>query len=338
MMLRRFASTGVVAALIAMALSTKFVIAQAPATRVKTGATKAYTAPRTSDGQPDLQGVWNNTSYVPLQRPNNVTKEFYTKEEAEEAFKRAAATEAEQTVPGTIPDVHYDFTQFGLDRSQSPLALNLRTSMIVDPPDGKLPSLSAEGQKRSAQRAEATRRMGGPTDAAQNQPLAVRCILMDRVGPPMLPGGYNNNYQIVQTPGYVTIIVEMLGDVRIIPLDGRPHLPQGVRQWTGNSRGRWEGETLVVETTNFNDKSAFQGSSENMRLVERFTRVAEDTILYRFTVEDPSTWTRPWSAELPMKKGVGPLFEHACHEGNYGLRNILAGARANEKRAAPGNR
>src|SRR5262249_17783448 len=168
----------------------------------------------------------------------------------------------------------------------------------------------------------------------QNQPLSVRCINMDRDGPPMLPGAYNNNYQIVQTPGYVMILVEMLHDVRVIPLDGRTQLDSKIRQWTGSSRGRWEEETVVVETTNFADKTAFQGSSPNMHLTERFTRVDEDTIRYQFTVEDPSTWTKPWSAELPMKKTVGPIFEHACHEGNYGLANTLAGARDEEKRAA----
>jgi hypothetical protein len=176
--------------------------------------------------------------------------------------------------------------------------------------------------------------MGAVTDAAENQPLSVRCIIMDRAGPPMLPGAYNNNYQIVQTAGYVMILVEMIHHVRIIPLDWRPHLPPNMRQWMGSYRGRWEGETLVVETINFTDKTAFQGSSENMRLTERFTRVDADTIRYQFTVEDPATWTRPWSAELPMKKTIGPLFEHACHEGNYGLANILAGARAEEKKAA----
>ena len=175
--------------------------------------------------------------------------------------------------------------------------------------------------------------MGGPYDAAQNQSLAVRCINMDRNGPPMLAGAYNNNYQILQTPGYVVIIVEMLSDARIIPLDKRPHPPEAVRLLTGSSIGRWEGETLIIETTNFTDKTAFQGSSEKMRLVERFTRVAEDMIRYQFTVEDPATWTRSWSAEVPWKKTVGPLFEHACHEGNYGLANILAGARADERRA-----
>ena len=298
------------------------VAAQSPAKAV-------WKVPRTPDGQPDLQGFWTNTTYVPLERPKNVEKEFYTKAEADEMIKKAAASENEQTEPGTIPDVHYDFTQFGLDRSQSKLALNLHTSLIVG--DGRLPPLSAEGQKRAAARAEERRRMGGITAAEQNQPLSVRCIIMDRIGPPMLAGAYNNNYQIVQIPGYVMILVEMIHDVRIIPLDGRPHLPQEIRQWTGSYRGRWDGDTLVVETRNFNGKNPFQGSSENMRLTERFTRVDANTIRYQFTVDDSSTWTRSWSAEVPWAKTIGPLFEHACHEGNYGLGNILAGARAEEK-------
>jgi hypothetical protein len=269
-----------------------------------------------------------------LQRPNDVTKEFYTRAEVEEMVKRSAAAEAEQTEPGTIPDVHYDFTQFGLDRSQSAFAVNLRTSLIFDPPDGKLPPLSPAGRSRAAERAEARKLAGGPADTERNQPLSVRCINMDRVGPPMLAGAYNNHYQFVQTSGYVMILVEMLHAARIIPLDGRPHPPESLRLLTGSSRGRWEGETLVVETKNLTDQTAFQGSTEKMRLIERFTRVAEDTILYQFTVEDPGTWTRPWSAEVPWKKSVGPIFEHACHEGNYGLANILAGGRTEEKLAA----
>jgi hypothetical protein len=313
--------------------------AQAPATASKsTTPAKRWTLSRTPDGQPDLQGFWTNTTYVSLERPKDVTKAFFTKEEVAERIKKAAAVEAEQTEPGTIADVHYDFTQFGLDRSQGPLALNLRTSLIVDPPDGRIPPLTAEGQRRAAERAEARKRAGGPYDAAQNQPLSVRCIIMDRIGPPMLAGAYNNNYQIVQVPGYVMILTEMIHDVRIIPLDGRPHLPQQVRQWTGSYRGHWEGDTLVVETRNFNGKNAFQGSSENMVLTERFTRVDENTIRYQFTVDDPTTWTKPWSAEVPWAKTVGPLFEHACHEGNYGLGNILAGARMEEQRAAAGGK
>jgi hypothetical protein len=325
--------------LAAVWLAPTFLTAQAQTAAGKSrNPAKPWTAPRTPDGQPDLQGFWTNSTYVPLQRPKDVTKEFYTKEEVAKMVRKAASEEAEQTEPGTIPDVHYDFTQFGLDRSQNPLALNLRTSLIVDPADGRLPPLSPEGQKRAAERAEARRRMGAPTDAVQNQPLSVRCIIMDRIGPPMLAGAYNNNYQIVQVPGYVMILVEMIHDVRIIPLDGRPQLPQNVRQWTGSYRGHWDGETLVVETTNFNGKNPFQGSSENMRLTERFTRVDEHTIRYQFTVDDPSTWTKPWSAEVPWTTTVGPLFEHACHEGNYGLTNTLAGARVEEKQAAEAGR
>jgi hypothetical protein len=323
------------AVLLTVVVSSAFVFAQAPAGPVNARRPpNTYKAPRTPHGQPDLQGYWSNTTYTPLQRPNNVNKEFFTEEEAKEIFKKAAAEEGEQTVPGTIPDVHYDFTQFALDRSQSALALNVRTSLIVDPPDGKLPPLSASGQSRAAERAEARKRMGDPFDAAQNQSLSVRCINMDRDGPPMLAGAYNNTYQIVQTEGYVMILVEMLHDVRIIPLGKQPPLAENIRQILGSSRGRWEGETLVVETTNFTGKTAFQGSSEKMHLTERFTRVAEDMIRYQFTVDDPATWTRSWTAEVPWKETVGPIFEHACHEGNYGLANSLAGARAEEARRA----
>ena len=176
--------------------------------------------------------------------------------------------------------------------------------------------------------------MGGPFDAAGNAPMGLRCLILDRSGPPMLSGNYNNGYQFVQAPGYVVILVEMVHHARIIPLDGRPRLPENVRQWTGSSRGRWEGDTLVVETANFNGKNPLRGSSEHVRLVERFTRVNQDTIRYQFTVDDPATWTRSWSAEMPMKKSTGPIFEHACHEGNYDLHNMLAGARTAETRAA----
>jgi hypothetical protein len=294
---------------------------------------KKYTVPRTADGRPDLQGFWTNSTYTPLERPQGVNKEFYTKEEALGVEKRAAAAEAEQTAPGTVADVHYDFTQFGLDRSQSTHTVSLRTSLIVDPVDGRLPPMTAEGQKRAAERAAAAR-LVGRWDSAQSNDLDDRCIVFLGAGPPMMPAGYNSNYQIVQQPGYVMILFEMAHDVRIIPTDGRPHAPRSVRQWLGDSRGRWEGDTLVVETTNFNGKNPLRGSSENMRLIERFTRVDADTIQYRFTVDDESTWSRPWTAELPMKKTNGPLFEHACHEGNYGLYNTLVGARLEEKKAA----
>ena len=338
---RAIATVSILAAVVAVVLLAP-VFAQAPGAVVRPGSAVApvrATAPakswsvRTPDGQPDLQGFWTNGSYTPLQRPDNVTKEFYTKEEALKFEQQFVDNEENQTTPGTIPDVHYDHTQFGLERSIGGYTSNLRTSLIVDPPNGRLPSLSAEGQRRAAARAEARKRAGGPYDAAENLPLGSRCVFMDRVGPPMLSGNYNNNYQIVQSPGQVMILTEMLHEARIVPVDGRAQLSQNIRQWTGSSRGRWEGDTLVVETTNLNGKYGFQGSSENMRVIERFTRIDENAIRYQFTIDDPATWTTPWSAELTLKKTIGPLFEHACHEGNYGLYNILAGARAEEKRA-----
>jgi hypothetical protein len=305
--------------------------AQGQAARASSVAS-TYKVPRLPDGHPDFQGFWNNTTYTPLERPKGIDREFFTKEEVVEQMKRAAAEEGEQTTPGTIADVHYDFTQFGLDRSQAPVALNLRTSLIEDPADGHLPPMTEEGKRLNAARAEARKRAGAITDAAQNQPLSVRCILMDRDGPPMLAGAYNNNYQIVQSPGTVLILVEMLHSPRIIPLDVRPQLPRQVRQLEGSSRGRWDGDTLVIETTNFTDVTAFQGASADMKLTERFTRTSDDTLMYRFTVDDPKTWTRPWTAEVPWKKAIGPIFEHACHEGNYSLTNLLRGAREDEKR------
>jgi hypothetical protein len=296
-------------------------------------AQKKWTVPRLADGHPDFQGFWNNTTYTPLERPKGIDREFFTQAEVVEQMKRAASEEAEQTTPGTVADVHYDFTQFGLDKSQSPLALNLRTSLIVDPPDGRLPPMTEDGKRRAAARAEARKRAGAITDAAQNQSFMVRCILMDRNGPPMLAGAYNNNYQIVQSADTVMILVEMLHDPRIIPTDGRPPLPSSIRQLEGSSRGRWERDTLVIETTNFTDQTAFQGASADMKLTERFTRTSDDTLTYRFTVDDPTVWTRPWTAEVPWKKAIGPIFEHACHEGNYSLTNLLRGAREDEKRA-----
>jgi hypothetical protein len=294
----------------------------------------AYKTPRTPDGQPDLQGFWSNATYTPLERPDNVTKEFYTPDEAVAAEKAAAARENAQTDPGTVADVHYDFTQFGLDRSQATLARSLRTSLIVDPKNGKLPPVTEEGKRILAARAEEAKKLGGRWDSAQANQLDDRCIIMAGPGPPMMDAAYNSNYQIVQSPGYVMILTEMIHDVRIIPLDARPAPSDKVRQWMGVSRGRWEGDTLVIETTNFNGKNPFRGSTENMKVVERLRRVSDDTIEYNFTVEDKSMWVRPWSAEALMRKASGPLFEHACHEGNYGLYNTLVGARLEEQHAA----
>jgi len=327
-------TTVLAVALAIVVLPSAPVSAQSRPAAAKSGsASKPWTLPRTADGAPDLQGYWTNNSYTPLERPDGVTKDFYTPAELKEAEKKAQLREEEQTTPGTVADVHYDFTQFGLDRSQTRLTDNLRTSVITNPENGKLPPVTAEGKKRAADRAAERRAQGAQYDKVQNIVLGSRCIWMN-AGPPMMPPGYNPAYQIVQGKDTVTIIVEMLHETRVIPTDGRPHAPENVRSWLGDSRGHWEGDTLVVETTNFNDKVAFRGASEYMKVTERFTRVSDDQIKYEFTVDDPHTWERAWKGEMPFVKIGGPVFEHACHEGNYGIANTLAGARREEKRAA----
>jgi hypothetical protein len=305
---------------------------------VQLAAAEEWTMPRTADGQPDLQGFWTNASFTPLEPPLELgDKRFYTDDELDELIEQGIARGFEQTEPGTTADVHYDFSQFGLTRGQDGFVRNLRTSLIVDPPDGRLPPMTAEGEALQAARAEARRQRGAPTDRVQNMGLATRCIIWG-ADPPMMPIGYNSNLQIVQEPSHVMILVEMMQDVRIVPLDGRPHLPEQVRQLKGSSAGWWEGDTLVVETTNLTDRTAFRGASENMKVTERFTRISDDTIMYHFTVDDPTVWERPWSGEIPMRKTNGPIFEFACHEHNYGVTNTLSGARAEEeaqRRAEP---
>ena len=295
-------------------------------------APKPWTLARTPDGQPDFEGYWSSASLTPLERPAALAgKEFFTDQELAENEKRASQPRTVEAVAGTI--VHYDFVQYGLDYTQTKHAINHRTSLIIDPPNGRIPPLTAEAKKRAADRAEARKRAGGPYDGPENRGLSERCILMGGEGPPILPEAYNSNLQIQQGPGYVSIIQEEIHDARIIPLDGRPHLSPKIRQWMGDSRGHWEGDTLVVDTTNFTDRTAFRGSSENLHVIERFRRIDQDTIVYRFTVEDPSTWEKPWTAELLFTKIPGPIYEFACHEGNYGLANTLSGARAQEKAA-----
>jgi hypothetical protein len=298
---------------------------------------KTWAPPKTAEGVPDLQGVWTNSTATPLERPQNLgAKEFYTAEEAAQRERAAAEAAARalggrDTEPGTVADVHYDFSQFGLARGQSKTVANPRTSLIVGP-DGKVPPLLPEAQKRQADRAALNR--GHQFDGPENRPLSERCIIQGHEGPPMIPAGYNANLQIQQGPGYVAIMHEMVHDTRVIPTDGRPHLAKNVRQFMGDSRGHWEGNTLVVDTTNFTDRTAFRGSSENLHVVERFTRTEDDTIIYQFTVEDPSTWAKSWSAEILMTKIDGRIYEYACQEGNYGMRNTLNGARTTEKEEA----
>jgi hypothetical protein len=322
------------AALLAFAPASAFAQAVPAAAKVATPTAKAKPPLRTPDGQPDLQGVWSTASVVPLERPKDLgAKEFFTKEEAE-AYEKKTLAQHEVATPGTYGDVHYSMAQFGLEKGQAQVASTIRTSLIVGP-EGRVPPMLPAAQQRNAARAAANK--GHEFDGPEHRALGEQCIMWPNEGPPIQPAGYNSNLQIVQGPGYVAILQEMIHDVRIIPIDGptggSPHLASNIRQWFGDSRGHWEGETLVVDTTNFTDRTAFRGSSENLHVVERFTRQADDRILYQFTVDDPSTWEKSWSAELPMTKIDGPIFEYACHEGNYGMRNNLSGARAEEKAA-----
>jgi hypothetical protein len=298
----------------------------------------SWIPPRIADGRPDLQGIWSNASIIPLERPKELEgKQFFTPEEeaAYEAKIFARSSRDKQPNPGAVGT----YNNFWWD-ADSRRALNLHTSLIVDPPDGRVPPLTPKAQARmQADRASAR---AHPADGPEDRPLMERCLNFATTGPPMLPSFYNNsvygplttNYQIVETHDYVAILVEHNHEVRMIPLDGRPHLPASVRQWMGDPRGHWEGNTLVVDTTNFTDKTKFRGADENLHLIERFTRISADTLLYEFTVDDPSAFTKSWRGEVPMIASPGPVYEYACHEGNYGLAGVLSGARADEKNGA----
>jgi hypothetical protein len=279
----------------------------------------------------DLEGTWTNATLTPLERPRELAdKAFFTKEEAagyeRQARERNDADRRDRTNPQA--DLAIGYNDAWWDRGTSVVSTR-RTSLIVDPPDGRIPPLTADAQQRAAERAEARRLR--PADGPEDLTMADRCLTRGNNGPPMLQAGYNNNYQIVQTRDYVMILIEMMHDARIIPLDGRPAAPTTIRQWLGRSRGRWERDTLVVETTNFTDKTNFRGASEHLRVIERFTRTDQDTLLYQFTVDDPRAFTKPWSGEIPMKKATGPIYEYACHEANYSMVNTLRTARAEER-------
>jgi hypothetical protein len=319
-------------------------------------AAQTWTPPRMPDGRPNLQGVWTMATFTPLERPKNLAgKEFYT--EAEEAELRklltaegvdplartALAAESEEQRNGKLrqskENIHYDNAVWLTENRQKSIS-SRRTSLITDPPDGRIPPLTPEAAKREADRARRSYFLveNNPQqtfDSYETRTLQERCIVWRHEGPPMLPPSYNDRIQIFQTADHVVIMQEMSNNPpRIVPLDGRPHLGAAIRQWPGDSRGRWEGDTLVVDSTNFNHKTHFQGSSEALHVVERFTRVDADTIRYQFTVEDPTSWTRPWTAEIPMWKAEGKLYEYACHEGNHDLANILGIARNVEAQQA----
>ena len=316
--------------------------------RAQTSDAVEWTLPRTPDGRPDLQGLWTTQTFTPLQRPDRFAgREFLTEEEAAaltaaltapgvDPLRRAAFAQALDDDPAARRDAtlqadptHYDNAVWLTTERPKGLS-SRRTALIVDPPDGRLPPRTPEGQRRAAARAAAR-----SFDSYENRSPQERCLAWTHEGPPMLPPPYNDLYQIFQTPGYVVLFPELANHpARIIPTDGRPPLSPRIRQWSGASTGHWEEDTLVIVTTNLTDKTGFQGSGRAMRVVERLTRVDVDTIRYEFTVEDPTTWTRPWSAEVPMTRDEGPLYEYTCHEGNYGMANTLRGARVVEERAA----
>ena len=293
--------------------------------------------PRTPWGQPDLQGTWDFRSITPMERPDELAdRAFLTEEEAAKFEQEAAnwfadrwAEPPERTkVGGEVGKGFVWARDSGLRTVET-----RRTSLVVDPPDGKIPALTTDGQRRADVRAASQR--GEPRfDSWTDLSLGVRCLMGFNAGPPMTPSAYNNNMQLLQTPDTVVVVTEMIHNARVIPLDGRPHLASDIRQWSGDSRGHWEGDTLVVETTNYTDKTRWRDSTANLRLVERFTRVDADTLLYQFTVDDPKTWTRPWTAEVPMTRNHLTMQPYECHEGNYSMPGILGGARVKEKAAA----
>jgi hypothetical protein len=331
----RFHACALAAFAIALPLASTH--AAGPAAKDAAKDPKAWTVRRTTGGQPDLQGYWTNATYIPLERPKALgDKEFYTEAEAAAFEKKRQQEEHSQAAD----DIHYDNVIWQGDKwaKGSP---SLRTSIVFDPPDGRLPPLSPRGQKRAAELAILARDREASV-SAETRSLGERCITWGADGPPLLGSTYNANFQILQNGESVVILTEMIHAVRTIPLNGSPHLPARIHQLAGDSRGHWEGDTLVVDSTNFTNQTNFRGAaatarqdifaSPSMHVIERFTRVNDDTIVYRFTVDDPDTWTKPWSGETLMRKTAGPIFEYACHEGNYGLVDILAGARAAEKK------
>ncbi len=290
--------------------------------------------PQTAWGKPDLQGIWDFRTITPLQRPEDLAdQEFLTEEEASKREQAVVDRNRELLLaPARTAESGQNvgaYNNFWMDRGTRVVGTR-RTSLILDPPNGRIPAMTDDGKMRAARR-------GSFTDGADESYVDLsnpdRCIMGFNAGPPITPGGYNQNMQLFQTPEYVVILNEMVHNARIIPLDGRPRLGESVPQWSGDSHGHWEGETLVIETANFNDhdnQRRWRGASENMTLVERLTRIDSETLEYRFTVTDPETWTSSWTASVPMVRTDIPMYEYACHEGNYGLFNILAGARVEE--------
>jgi hypothetical protein len=299
---------------------------------VGSAAVNAQAALKTADGVPDLQGTWSFATLTPFERPASLAgKEYFTPKEAED-FEKATldGRNMDTREGGASQDVERAYNDFWWDFG-SKVVWTRRTSLVIDPPDGRIPTMTEAGRQRLMESFSAFRNDAEHLDGPEQRPLPERCLILQGAGPPVTPTAYNNNVQIVQSPGFVVMLVEMGHEVRIFPTDGRPHIPSNVKQWKGDSRGRWDGDTLAVETTNMSTTNAFRGASPNMKLTERLRRVDKDKLLYQFTVDDPETWTKPWTVEIPLTTSDGRLFEYACHEGNRGMENVLAGARAAEK-------
>jgi hypothetical protein len=331
------ASTVAFAGLAAIASFAQAPAAQTQSSGPKTApAAKGWTLPRTIDGTPDLQGIWTDSTLTPLERPKKLgSKEFYTDQEFVDLAKRVRQGEVgdEGDLGAARPQaLRYDLELYGFDATKLKFASTHRTSLIVGP-EGVVPPMLPKARERNAERA--AREKGHEFDGYANRPLSERCLLMNQERIPMIPGANEGNLlQIVQGRGYITLLHEIDHSTRVIPTDGRPHVPKNIRLWQGDSVGRWEGDTLVVDTTNFTPYTAYRGSSENLHLVERFSRTADDTMVYRFTVEDPDTWATSWTAEVPWTRTKGPVYEWACHEGNTMIATILRGARVAEEEAA----
>jgi hypothetical protein len=286
-----------------------------------------------ADESRDLRGVWSFATLTPLERIAEFAGTPELTPEAAAAYEKRTVERSNRDRRDTSSveaDLGGAYNEFWWERGTLLASVNgkKRTALIVDPADGKIPALTPAAQQRAA--ARAADRRDHAADGPENRSLGERCLLFN-AGPPMLPGPYNNYVEIHQTVDHVVIYNEMIHDARIVPLDGRAHAAPAIRRWLGDSRGRWEGNTLVVDTTNFTDKTNFRGADENLHLIERFTRVGPATLLYEFTVDDPTAFTKPWSAALPMSKTDDRVFEYACHEGNYSLTGILRGARAQER-------
>ena len=302
-------------------------------------AAQAPEAPRTAWGAPDLQGVWDFRSLTPMQRPADLAdKESFTEEEAasfSEEVIRDQSRDLEDADAQAATGRVVPYNDFWFDWGST--VTTERTSLIVDPPDGRIPDLRPAAERRRAARQTARAGVGrdevSPGGWIDELSAPVRCILGFNQGPPMTPSAYNNNMQLFQTEDHVVILNEMIHDARIVAIDGRPDLAPGIRQWTGSSRGHWDGDTLVVETTNRRDQS-FRGATQHLHLTERFTRADADTLVYEVTLDDPTTWTRPWTFMVPMVRNSGEVYEYACHEGNYYMANMLHGKRAEEQAAA----